>query len=217
MSNSGGNLESKSPQLYLQAGGILAAAVLLGLIYNEASPLGVRLPSEAETQVAMSPQPVANAPDLAPSLSTNPKASAPSTEPAITNQAQDASQVPPLPVAAPTAPLEIPTLTWPQVKALIDAKQIVLIDARLKQNYDISHIPTAISFPAMATSEELQEFATRYPKDTRFVVYCGSASCHMSRSLAQSLVKVCGYTNVSEMPGGFAEYLAASPGKPATP
>ena len=42
--------------------------------------------------------------------------------------------------------------------------------------------------------------------------------CHLSHQVAEVLVKICGYTNVSEMPGGYAEYLAAEPaGTPATP
>jgi rhodanese-related sulfurtransferase len=115
-------------------------------------------------------------------------------------------------VTTVATPMKIPELKWPEVKALLAEKKIVLVDARLKANYDISHIPGAISLPATALAPELQAFATAYPKETHFVTYCGSDSCHMSHALAESLVKICGYTNVSEMPGGWAEFNVAEPG-----
>jgi rhodanese-related sulfurtransferase len=64
--------------------------------------------------------------------------------------------------------------------------------------------------PATSSVEELQAFVTKYPKSTAFVTYCGSDSCHVSRQLAEVLINICGYTNVSEMPGGYAEYTIAT-------
>ncbi len=32
----------------------------------------------------------------------------------------------------------------------------------------------------------------------------------MSHALAESLIKICGFTNVSNMPGGYVEYTLAS-------
>ena len=114
--------------------------------------------------------------------------------------------------AAPTQPaaLNIPSLKWPEVKAQLDAGKIVLVDARLKANFDIGHIPGAVLLPATSTADELRAFAEKYPKTTAFVTYCGSESCHMSHALAESLIKICGFTNVSNMPGGYVEYTLAS-------
>jgi hypothetical protein len=58
---------------------------------------------------------------------------------------------------------------------------------------------------------DVQQFALKYPKATPFVVYCGSDQCHLSHQMAEVLFTICGYTNVSVMPGGYAEYLAGEP------
>jgi len=63
--------------------------------------------------------------------------------------------------------------------------------------------------PSNASVPDLQAFAALYPKDTPLVVYCSSTSCHTSQNMAQQLVSVAGYKNVSNMPGGFAEYTMA--------
>lgn len=196
--------------LWLQCAGILLAAVVLGLIYNSASPLRVRDPAAARTQAAEGsalPKPTTMRTGVfnetlsltmelpaapAPAPAGNP------TLPALAN---------PNPTAAKPF---IPSLKWPEVKVLLEAGKIVLVDARLQANYDLGHIPGAVLLPATSTADELRAFAGKYPKPTAFVTYCGSDTCHMSQQLAELLVKICGFTNVSHMPGGFAEYLIAS-------
>ena len=214
---------SNCTRLVWQLGGILAASVALGLAYNNASPLGLKTASEERTEAPISditrairsiPPPTTvrtgyfnETVAMNLELPNSPAPSIPQAAPA---------PVQPTPTAVPADPahghMTFPPLKWPEVKAMLAAKSIILVDARLKANYDVSHIPGSISLPATSPATDLQAFATKYPKDTHFVVYCGSQSCHMSRSLAENLVKICGYTNVSEMPGGFAEFIIAEPG-----
>jgi rhodanese-related sulfurtransferase len=211
--------------------GILAAAVVLGLIYNHASPLGIESSTSDESTKTSSgwgsvvPLPFSPAnPTHAVRTGYVNQTVAMNLERATPLTPPPSPQAAPTPSAIPTpnapdsnpAPMQFVELKWPEVKALLVEKKIVLIDARLKANFDIAHIPGAISLPATSGAPELQEFATKYPKDTRFVTYCGSSSCHMSRALAESLVKICGYTNVSEMPGGFAEYQIAEAANKST-
>ena len=54
-------------------------------------------------------------------------------------------------------------------------------------------------------------FAAKYPKHTAFVVYCSSATCPDSRQLVERLIQSGGFADVSNMPGGYAEYRAAEP------
>jgi rhodanese-related sulfurtransferase len=194
--------------LWLQFTGIFVAAAALGLIYNSVSPLGVRATRISES----SPGPVA--PSQPPKVATvrtgyfnetislaleTPAASA---APAVA--ANRPTSVP------PTQPLpSIPKLTWMQVKGLLAEGKIVLVDARLKANYDFDHIPGAVSLPATSSAQEVQEFAKKYSPGSAFVTYCGSDTCHMSHQLAELLVRAGGCTNVSEMPGGYAEFAAA--------
>jgi len=211
-------------QVALRAGGILLAAVVLGVAYNESSPLGLRA-SRAEIQ---SVSPVATPRTEVPSIpSAAPRSDAGWRPPISTgnevtnlNPVLSSPSVPPNQITVADAnPLSFPQLKWAAVKALLATKQIVLIDARLKETYNLSHIPGAVSLPAYSLPEELQAFATKYPGHTRFVLYCNSDTCDMSHELAGKLAGIYGYTNLSVMPGGFAEYVIAEPGGaiPASP
>ena len=209
----------------LQMLGIAAVAMALGVAYNSASPLGVRAAHKSESA---KPNPVADNSTMVSSLRapaplpktghvnqtvsmTLEMAGAPAAGSLPANTANPASAPAANAAANPANTMQFPEMTWTQVKTLLAANKVVLVDARLKANYDVSHIPGAISFPANSTALEVQLFAARYPKDTPFVIYCGSEQCHMSHQLAEVFFKICGYTNVSAMPGGFAEYLAAEP------
>ncbi|MGA2802668.1 MAG: rhodanese-like domain-containing protein [Verrucomicrobiota bacterium] len=188
---------------------LLVLAWLLGVLYNQASPLGLRptaSPAAAPTSAPRlySNQTVAFSLELTPSAPAAPLAGAPATP-------APATALPYLPALDPAflamAKTNLPSLRWAQVKPLLQAKKIILLDARQKERYNISHIPGALSLPVMSTLEELMAFAQAHPKDTPLVTYCASDQCHTSAQLAEALIKVCGFTNVSDMPGGYAEYL----------
>lgn len=205
----------------LQACGILLAAVVLGVAYNQSSPLGLRTTS-AEDQSA-SPVATPGTPALPIPSITQPGDAGRPQPISIGAKVADLNPVlpsPPVPSnqspAAVANPPPFPELKWPAVKALLAAKQIVLIDARLKETHLLSHIPGSVSLPAYSPPEELQAFATKYPKDTRLVLYCNSDTCDMSHELAGKLARNYGYSNLSVMPGGFAEYLIAEPGGATT-
>jgi len=209
---------------------LLALSTVLGVCYNQASPLGIRA---ARTSPVVMP---AAAPGQG--LATPLLRSAYSNETvAFSLELASATQPPPsekastMPVADGAPPYRpaldpdilamskngLPSLTWAQVKALLPTKRIVLLDARPKSRYDVSHIPGALSLPTTATLEELLAFATAYPKDTALVTYCSSDQCHLSAQLAEALIKVCGFTNVSDMPGGYAEYVSVESRAGANP
>lgn len=180
------------------AGGILLAAIFCGVIFNQASPLGVKAAAPIEASVgAESGMPPSSASEL-------------EVLPASTNviAREIAAPTQSTPVLV-TMPPQFPELKWPAVKALLAANQIVLIDARLKETFALSRIPGAVSLPAYSPVEELQAFAAKYPRDTHFVIYCNSDTCDMSHDLAGKLARQFGFTNLTLMPGGFAEYLIA--------
>ncbi len=210
---------ARGPELGLQMGVILVAALALGVAYNNVSPLGVRTARHGESlqpdgsgagNPSAGPAVLAGDVNQTVSMSLEIAGPSPSTPP-------PASAINPAPVPTPPA-MQFAELTWAQVKPLLAAGQIVLLDARVKAQYDLSHIPGAISFPFTSPAADVQLFALKYPKETHFVVYCGSEQCHLSHEMAEVLFKICGYPNVSEMPGGYAEYLAAElAGAGATP
>lgn len=180
-----------------QAVGILAAAAVIGMVYNQTSPLGVRKPTPPGESPALT--------DLtAPTASSTGSAVTPTNPPGWNFPS-------PNPTAAVTE-LGFPELKWPTVKTLLAANQIVLIDARLAETYALSRIPGAISLPAYSPVAELQAFAERFSREAQFVIYCNSESCDMSHELAAKLARQFGFNNVAIMPGGFAEYVIAESG-----
>lgn len=206
---------ASNAKLWLQAACIFAAAVACGVIYNGASPLGVRPPQPVADAASGGPGGVPAKPDVTRPGYANATLS-------ITLEALPGMATPPPPnnpapaLAAPQT--QLPGITWSQVQALMAAQKIVLVDARTKAAFDLGHIPGAVLLPSNASVTDLQSFAALYPKDTPLVVYCSSTSCHTSQNMAQQLVTVAGFKNVSHMPGGFAEYTLAQttppPGKP---
>jgi rhodanese-related sulfurtransferase len=172
---------------------ILAAAIALGLVYNIASPLGVRAPKSENPTVIPPAKPNTPTLPLTASVSTN---SAVSTHPS--NHA-----------TTHASPF---TVHWIEIKALVEAGQIVLVDGRPKTAYDIEHIPTAVSLPAESAPEAFIDFATKYPQHTALVVYCSSENCDTAHELAEKLRSEFGYSNVKEMPGGVVEYRVAESG-----
>lgn len=170
---------------------ILAAAIALGLIYNIASPLGVRAP-KPEDEAAI-PARGSNAPIVQPNAQ------------AFTNLA--AVPVTPLSPATNVIPFGI---RWIEVKPLLETGQVVLLDARAKTAYDLEHIPGALSLPTESKPEDFIAFALKHPKDTVVVVYCGGDNCDQSKELADKLRNDLGYTNVRVMTGGIVEYRLAT-------
>jgi rhodanese-related sulfurtransferase len=109
-------------------------------------------------------------------------------------------------LSPPPIPLSI---TWVEAKPWIAEGKAVLIDARHRPNFEAGHIPGAISLPITSTIEELEAFQKEYPPETRLIVYCGNASCALSKRLAEQLVNQYRFQNVHYMIGGYQEWQQA--------
>ena len=69
---------------------------------------------------------------------------------------------------APTSGDSVPRLTVEALKAMLDAgEKVVIVDTRALRQYQIRHIPGAISIPVHETAERLDEL----PKDATLVFY----------------------------------------------
>lgn len=207
-----------SATLRLQAAGILVAGLALGVIYNHASPLGVRAGrTVAKTGTGSSAALPARS-DLVRTgyfnetvsltLETPAATAAPFTSPPVTTPANP-------PIRPLGIPAVIPSTSWAQVKPLLAAGKIVLVDARAKASYEVGHIPGARSLPAGSSVADVQSFARSYPPNTAFVTYCSSETCGASRKVAEALVQIAGMKNVSDMTDGYAVFLADKSSIPA--
>ncbi len=186
-----------------RAAGVAGLAVVLGLAFNAASPLGVRwreTPETTQAPPASPPAPPAPAAPGAPVVPAPPAGSnAPASPPAGPEGAKGGK---------PAGPAFItPTLThWREVKPLARAGKLVLVDARKPAAYRAGHIPGAVSLPENSPPGVFADFRRRYPPNTHLVVYCSSQSCPLSFKLAYRLAKEFGYTHVQFMSGGYLEY-----------
>ena len=75
-----------------------------------------------------------------------------------------------------------------QLMNKLDHENIVLIDVRPKEEYELMHIPNAVSFPI----EELEEQLNNLPKDREIVAYCRGKYCLLSLQ-AVELLRAHGY------------------------
>ena len=174
-------------------GGLLLVSLLLGLAYNRASPLGLR---------SSIPEPVKNA-----------LAGRPPVKPAggyyneTISLTLEGTGTPGAAAGAGTgSQSRIPTLTWPEAKALLARNQIVIVDARAEQYYQAGHIPGAVSLPANSFGSLIDTFRITYATNNALVIYCTSPQCPLSHKEAELLMTRYGYGNIKVMPGGYEEY-----------
>lgn len=89
------------------------------------------------------------------------------------------------------------TLGPVELKDLLDEGKVKLVDVRKAEDYEISHIPSAISIPKDALDKNLDKLS----KDEVTVVYCYNQQCHLG-ARACLLLADYGYP-VMLLEGGF--------------
>ena len=67
------------------------------------------------------------------------------------------------------------TLGPVELKNFMEKGGVKVVDVRLKADYDIAHIPGAISIP----KDELDKRLTELSKDEITIVYCYNQQCHL--------------------------------------
>ncbi len=99
-------------------------------------------------------QPVAGVP-------SQPAATAPAGQAGVPNATETA-----IAFARDTA--NLPRITAPEAKALVEANNATIIDVRPKVSYDTQHVKGASNIPYTDTQARLSE----YPKTGNLIVYC---------------------------------------------
>jgi len=92
-----------------------------------------------------------------------------------------------------------PEITIPEVKAAIESKQVVLLDANGTQSWQSGHVPGAIDF--IANQEKLADLLPK-DKDALIVAYCANPRCPAYLSAATAAKKL-GYKNIKHMAAGI--------------
>ena len=88
--------------------------------------------------------------------------------------------------------------SWDLNDSLLNGVNIVVVDARSKEAYEIEHIPGAINFPHR---EMTQESTFNIDRDAIYVCYCDGIGCNASTKGALNLAKL-GF-KVKELIGGL--------------
>ncbi len=96
------------------------------------------------------------------------------------------------------------TLGPVELKEMIEENQVKLIDVRAKEDYDISHIPNAISMPYDILKDCIENKNAELSKEEINVVYCYNYLCHLGDRAAYKLAEA-GYP-VMLMQGGFKSW-----------
>ena len=89
------------------------------------------------------------------------------------------------------------TLGPVELKELSEEKNIKIIDVRLESDYQVGHIPGAISIPYEQMADKMKELN----KDDLHVVYCYNNFCHLGARAAYLLAQ--NNYPVMELNGGF--------------
>ena len=105
----------------------------------------------------------------------------------------------------PLAGPQVHRMSIGDLNSLMKSKaDFVLVDARPRDQYDMAHIPGAISLPL----NEIPQYAGSLDKGRMIVTYCGNYNCPISTEAAGQLVGL-GYTNVYDYKGGIKEWQDA--------
>ncbi len=93
------------------------------------------------------------------------------------------------------------TLDPVELKNFMEKDGVKVIDIRLKADYDIGHIPGAISIPKEELDQRLQELS----KNEINIIYCYNQQCHLGYSACLILAEY-GYPTML-LEGGFKVWM----------
>jgi len=92
-----------------------------------------------------------------------------------------------------------------RVLRMIKNSEVVLVDVRPKEIYDMGHLPGAFSFPLVEFDEVLERLLTLVKKDSAILVYCSGVECADSHTFAAQLMAL-NFKKVQVYAGGFREW-----------
>ena len=99
----------------------------------------------------------------------------------------------------------IPKVTPGKMQTIVAMNNTVILDARLKRDYETGHIANAINLPINCSDEEYTQITSSLSKDKQMVLYCQSAGCQFAEKMALRL-KENGFDNLSVFKGGWVEW-----------
>lgn len=108
-------------------------------------------------------------------------------------------------IAATVYAAEFPDISIKDLKAAIESKSVVLLDANGTEKWQEGHIPGAIDFTA---SKEKLASVLPQDKNALVVAYCGGPKCKAYQKAAAA-AKELGYTNIKHLSAGISGWTKA--------
>lgn len=100
-------------------------------------------------------------------------------------------------------------LSKERLRAVMEARTAIIIDARGTSEYADGHIPGALNIPYESFFDEhYKDLEEDVPMDATVVCYCRSVTCDLSENLAQEL-RLMGYEKVLCYRGGWDDWSEA--------
>jgi hydroxyacylglutathione hydrolase len=96
----------------------------------------------------------------------------------------------------------IPSISLTDFAAQVQSNDKVVVDVRGEGEWRAGHLPGSLNLPIGELDRRLGEL----PRDRRVIVHCQTGA---RAAMAASLLRARGFTEVSQFPGGFAEWQAA--------
>jgi len=107
----------------------------------------------------------------------------------------------------------IPKVTLRKMQAIVARNDSIIIDARLKTDYDAGRIPQAVNLPINCSMEEYTQTISSLPKNKQIVLYCQSGGCKFAEKMAIRL-KDNGFRKLAVFKGGWLEWRKSQESHP---
>ena len=88
------------------------------------------------------------------------------------------------------------------------SREVVFLDCRLKEDYDLGHISGAVNLPWEEFEEYYPQLKSSLLESRGIIAYCDGDECELSLLLARELAEL-GYENVKIFFGGWVEWKKA--------
>jgi rhodanese-related sulfurtransferase len=100
---------------------------------------------------------------------------------------------------------ELALISFEEVDALFRKDMAVFIDARDAEDFEMGHLPAAISLTPANYRDGTSHL--KFPKGMLFVLYCAGVDCELAEDLA-TLLAADGFRKLRIYSGGFDEWEA---------
>lgn len=102
-------------------------------------------------------------------------------------------------------PVHVSEIDIDTLKYLVESGETLLLDARTAADFNLGHLPGALSLPVYEFDRTFKDVEDLLDKEKTIITYCSSVTCIDSTLLAKKLYRS-GFQNIFVYRGGFEEW-----------